>query len=87
MLFAERSGIYLEEHSLPVFALRTRVILGPGQGRVPDHVGHDVGQLVHLVHNLVHVDAVVVGDLLVVAIPEERVNNLGEKPWQRCDQA
>jgi hypothetical protein len=39
------------------------MVLRPRQRRVSDDVGHDVGQLVHLVHDLVDVDAVVVGDL------------------------
>ena len=65
------SDRYLEEDGLPVLALRTRMILGPRECRIPDHVGHDVGQLVHFVHDLVHVNAVVVRDLLVVAIPEK----------------
>ena len=39
------------------------VILRPGQGGVSDDVSHNLGQLVHLVHDLVHVDAATVGQL------------------------
>ena len=39
------------------------VILWSGQGRVSDDVSHNLGQLVHLVHDLVHVDAATVGQL------------------------
>ena len=62
-------GVRLEEDGLPVLAFGAGVVVRPGQGGVADHVGHDVGQLVHLVHDLVDVDAVVVGQLLVVAVP------------------
>ena len=59
---------YLEEHRLPVLALWAGVVLGPREGGVADDVGDDVGELVDLVHDLVDVDAVVVGDLFVVAV-------------------
>ncbi len=51
-----------------MFALGTRMILRSRQRRIADHVRHDVGDLVHLVHDLVDVDAVVVGQLFVVAV-------------------
>ena len=63
------SCVGLEEDGLAVLALWARVVVGPRQGGVADHVSHDVGQLIDLVHDFVDVDAVVVGQLLVVAVP------------------
>ena len=51
---------YLEEDSFSMLAFGARVILWSGQGRVSDDVSHNLGQLVHLVHDLVHVDAAAV---------------------------
>jgi len=59
----------LEEDGLAVRALGARVVLGPRQRRVRNHVGHDLRQLVNFVHNLVDVNTVVVSQLFVVAIP------------------
>ena len=55
------------------------MVLGPGQRGVSDHVGHNVRQLVHFVHDLVHVDAVVIRDLLVIAISRRKLQKLDEK--------
>ena len=62
-------GVGLEEDGLPVAALRTRVVLGARQRGVRHHVRHDAGDLVHLVHDLVHVNAAAVRHLPVVAVP------------------
>ena len=61
--------MYLEEDGLPMLAFGTRMIFGSGQRGIADDIRVDVGDLVHLVHDLVDVDAVVVGNLLVVAVP------------------
>lgn len=52
--------IYLKENSFSVFAFWTGVILWSGQGRVSNDVSNNLGQLVHLVHDLVDVDAAAV---------------------------
>ena len=62
-------GVGLEEDGLPVAALRARVVLGARQRGVRHHVRHDAGDLVHLVHDLVHVNAAAVRHLPVVAVP------------------
>lgn len=38
------SGLGLEEDRFPVAAFRTRMVLGSGQRRIGDDVGHDVRQ-------------------------------------------
>ena len=62
-------SVRLEEDSLPVPALRAWVVLRPGQGGVPHNISHNVGDLVHLVHNLVHIYAARVSQLAIVTIP------------------
>jgi len=59
----------LEEDGLPILTLWTRVVLRPWKRRVRNDVAHDVSQFVNLVRNFVDVNAVVVSQLLVVAIP------------------
>merc|ERR1719431_324077 len=61
--------VRLEEHGLPVPALGARPLVRPGQGGVPRHISDNVRDLVHLVHDLVDVDAAGVGELAVVAVP------------------
>lgn len=68
LLFGATS-LRLEEDRLPMGALGTSVVFGARQRGIGDHVGHNVGQFVDLVHNLVHVDAVGVRLLFVIAIP------------------
>ena len=60
---------YLEKDRLSVLAFGARVILRPGQSGIADDVRVDVGDFIHLMHNFVDVNAVVVGDLLVIAVP------------------
>ena len=45
------------------------MILRTGQSGIANDVRVDVGDFVHFVHDFVHVDAIVVGDLLVIAVP------------------
>jgi len=59
----------LEEDRLPMGALGTGVVLGARQRGVGNHIRHNVRQLVDFVHDLVHVDAVGVRFLFVVAVP------------------
>ena len=68
---------YLEEDGLPMLALGAGMILRSGQRGISNHVRNNVGDLVYLVHDLVHVNAIVVRDLLVVAIPEKISGILG----------
>lgn len=62
------SRLSLEEDGLPVVAFGTLMLLRSGQGGIAHHVGVDVSQLVDFVHNFVHVNAIGVGQLFVVAI-------------------
>ena len=59
----------LEEDCLSMLALGTRMILRSGQCRVADDVWNDLSDFVDLVHDFIHVDAITVGQLLVVAVP------------------
>lgn len=61
-------GLTLEEHGFPVVALRTHVILRTRQCGVAHHIRVYVSQLVHFVHDFVHVHAVGVSQLLVITI-------------------
>ena len=47
----------------------TLTYLRSGKCWIADHVRDDAGDLVHLVHDLVDVDAAAVGHLPVVAVP------------------
>ena len=48
--------------------------LRSGQGGVGDDVSDDVGDGVHLVHDLVHINTAAVRHLPVVAVPDKMVN-------------
>jgi len=63
------SGLRLKEDGFPILTFRTRMVLRPWKRRVRNDVAHDVGQFINLVRNFVDVDAVVVSQLLVVAVP------------------
>lgn len=67
-LFLGAASLGLEEDGGVVLALGTLVLGRTGQRRVGDHVGHDLGKLVNVVHDFVDVDAVVVGVLAKVAV-------------------
>ena len=59
----------LEKYCFAMLALGAGVVLRPRECGVADDVRDDLGELVHLVHDLVDVNAVAVGQLLVVAVP------------------
>ena len=63
--------VRLEKHGFSVAALGAGMVLRPGEGGVGHHVGDDVGDGVHLVHDLVHINAAAVSHLPVVAVPGE----------------
>ena len=67
-------GVGLEKYGLSVAAFRTGVVLRSGQGWVRHYVSDDVGDGVHFVHDLVHVNTAAVSHLPVVAVPGEKCN-------------
>lgn len=67
LLFSSPS-LTLEEHGLSVVAFGAHVVLRAGQSGVTHHVRVNVRQLIDFVHDFVHINAVRVGLLFVVAI-------------------
>ncbi|GMR58215.1 hypothetical protein PMAYCL1PPCAC_28410, partial [Pristionchus mayeri] len=61
-------GLRLEEDGVSIGALRAGVVLCLRERRVVHDVSHDLRQLADFVHELVHVDALVIGHLLVLAV-------------------
>jgi len=61
-------GVRLKEDRLPVPALRARPLIRSWQCGVSSYVCHNVCDLVHLVHNLVDIDAAGVCKLAIVTV-------------------
>lgn len=65
----------LEENCLCPTALWARMVFGFRQSRIMHNVCANLRQLIDFMHELVHIDAWIVGNLLVIAIPA-RVHEL-----------
>ena len=61
-------NIYLEKYCFAMFAFRTWVIFWSWQSWVSNNIGDNICQFVNFVHNFVDINAVIVGNLFVIAI-------------------
>merc|ERR1712223_2383282 len=62
------SALGLEEDGFAMFAFGTRMFFRPWKRGITNNIRNNIGQFIHFVHNFVDINAIVIGNLLVIAI-------------------